>query len=121
MITRWHLIAVLASVGSIILAVGVIFLVQYLSEEQEAHVLSHDPPPASVRRGKIVLSLSSAMVILAAGPPGGPLRVESSFDPDVYTLVQQYHEGDTEDWTYRVDFHERSVLHVSVIGIWLGT
>ncbi len=120
MITRWHLTAVLACAGSIVLAVGVIFLVQHLSEKPEAHLLSQDAPPAGLRQGKVVLSLSSAMVLLAAGPPGGPLRVESSFDPDVYALVQQYREGDTEGWTYRLDFHERSVLHISVIGIWLG-
>jgi hypothetical protein len=112
--------AVFACVGGIVLAIGAIFLVQHLSEKPEAHLQSHDAPPAGLRHGKVVLSLSSAMVILAAGPPGGPLRVESSFDPDVYTLVQQYQEGDAEDWTYRVDFHEKSVLHVSVIGIWLG-
>jgi len=107
-------------VGSIVLALGGIFLVQHLSEKPEAHLLSQDAPQGVLRRGKVVLSLSSAMVMLAAGPPGGPLRVESSFDPDVYTLVQRYQEGDTGDWTYRVDFHERTVLHISVIGIWLG-
>jgi hypothetical protein len=112
--------AVFACVGSIVLAVGAIFLVQHLSEKPQAHVLAHDAPPAGFRQGKVVLSLSSAMVILAAGPPGGPLRVESSFDPDVYTLEQRYEEGDAEDWTYRLDFHEKSVLHISVIGIWLG-
>jgi hypothetical protein len=112
--------AVFACAGSIVLAVGAIFLVQHLSEKPETHLLSQDVPPAGLRRGKVVLSLSSAMVILEAGPPGGPLRVESSFDPDVYTLVQQYQGGDTEDWTYSVDFHEKSVLHISVIGIWLG-
>jgi hypothetical protein len=112
--------AVFACVGSIVLAVGAIFLVQHLSEKPETHLLSHDAPPASPREGKVVLSLSSAMVILAAGPAGGPLRVESSFDPDVFTLEQRYQGGDTEAWTYRVDFHEKRVLHISVIGIWLG-
>jgi hypothetical protein len=120
MITRWHLKAVFACAGSILLAVGVIFLVQYLSENPQAHLLSHDAPPAGLRQGKVVLSLSSAMVTLAAGPPGGPLRVESSFDPDVYTLDQQYQEGENEDWTYSLDFHEKRVLHISVIGIWMG-
>ena len=120
MITRWHVAAVFACAGGIVLAVGAIFLVQHLSERPEAHLLSHDAPPAGLGRGKVVLSLSSAMVLLSAGPPGGPLRVESSFDPDVYTLVQQYQGSDAEDWTYRVDFHEKTVLHISVIGIWLG-
>jgi hypothetical protein len=119
-ITRWHLMAVIACAGSIVLAIGVIFLLQHLSETPEAHLLSQDAPPAGLRQGKVVLSLSSAMVMLAAGPPGGPLRVESSFDPDVFNLVQQYREGDDQDWTYRVDFHEKRVLHISVIGIWLG-
>jgi hypothetical protein len=119
-ITRRHLVVVVAWVGCIVLAVGAIFLVQHLAEQPEPHVLSHDAARAGFRQGKVVLSLSSAMVMLAAGPPGGPLRVESSFDPDVYTLSQQYREGDSDDWTYRVDFHEKSVLHISVIGIWLG-
>jgi hypothetical protein len=60
------------------------------------------------------------MVTLRAGPPGDPLRVESRFDPDVYTLAHRYEEGDTGDWTYNLDFHEQSLLHVSVIGVWLG-
>lgn len=120
MITRRHLKVVAAWAGSIALSVGVIFLVQHLSEEPQSHLLSHDAPPAGLKRGKVVLSLSSATVILAAGPPGGPLSVESSFDPDVFTLAQQYQEGDNQDWTYRLDFHQKSLLHISVIGIWLG-
>jgi len=118
MIKRWHLKTLFACLG--IVAVGVIFLVQHMSEEPEAQLLSHDAPPAGLGRGKVLLSLSSAMVTLEAGPPGGPLRVESSFDPDVYTLEQHYEEGDNEDWTYCLDFHERSLLHISVISIWLG-
>jgi hypothetical protein len=119
MIKSWHVKAVMVCVGVIALAVGVIFLVQHVSEEPEVHQLSQNSP-AGLRRGKVVLEFSSAMVTLAAGPPGGPLRVESSFDPDVYTLAQQYEEDDNQDWTYRLDFHENSVLHISVIGIWLG-
>jgi hypothetical protein len=111
---------VLVPVGCAVLAVGGIFLVQHLSEKPEAHRLIHDAPPAGLGQGKVVLSLSSAFVLLAAGPPGGPLRVESNFDPDVYTLAQQYREDDEEAWTYRLDFHEKTVLHISVIGIWLG-
>jgi hypothetical protein len=107
-------------VGSIVLGVGGIGLIQHLSERAEPYLLTQDAPPSLFHRGKVVLSLSSAMVMLAAGPPGGPLRVESSFDPDVYTLMHQYQEGDADDWTYRVDFHEKTVLHISVIGIWLG-
>ena len=120
MIKRWHLKALFACLGIIALAVGVIFLVQHMSEEPEAQLLSHDAPPAGLGRGKVLLSLSSAMVTLEAGPPGGPLRVESSFDPDVYTLEQRYEKGDNEDWTYSLDFHERNLLHISVIRIWLG-
>jgi len=120
MIKRWHLRAFIACLGIIALAVSVIFLVQHMSEEPEAHMLTHDAPPTGLGRGKILLSLSSAMVTLEAGPPGGPLRVESSFDPDVYTLEQHYEEGNDGDWTYSLDFHERSLLHISVISIWLG-
>jgi hypothetical protein len=112
--------AVLALAACALLVVVGISLVQHLSEKPEAHLLSHEAPPAGLGQGKVVLSLSSAMVMLAAGPPGGPMRVESSFDPDVYTLEQQYRGGDTEGWTYRIDFHEKTVLHISVIGIWLG-
>ena len=120
MIKRWHLKALFACAGIIALAVGVIFLFQHMSEEPEAHLLSHDAPPAGLSRGKILLSLSSAMVTLEAGPPGGPLRVESNFDPEVYALEQHYQQGNAGDWTYNLDFHERSLLHISVISIWLG-
>ena len=120
MITRRHLRALLACVGIGALAVGAIFVVQYLAEEPETQALSHDASLDRLVRGTIVLSLSSAMVILAEGQPGGPLRVESSFDPDVYTLAQRYDESDDGRWTWRLDFHERSVLHISVIRVWLG-
>ncbi len=120
MIKRRHLNGLLVCVGIMTLAVGVIFLLQHISERPEAHLLSHDAPPAGLGRGKVLLSLSSALVTLEAGPPGGPLRVESSFDPDVYTLEHRYEEGKDGDWVYYLDFHERSLLHISVIGIWLG-
>ena len=120
MIKRQHLRALFACTCIVVLAAGTLFLVQHMSEKPEAHVLSHDAPQAGLRPGKVVLSLSSAMVTLAAGPPGGPLRVESNFDPDVYTLAHRYEEGDDSDWTYRLDFHEKSVFHISVIRIWLG-
>ena len=70
MITRRHLKALVACVGIIVLAAGTLFLVQHMSEEPEAHVLSQDAPSAGLGQGKVVLSLSSAMVMLAAGPPG---------------------------------------------------
>jgi len=117
---RWNLKALSACVSIIVLAVCVLFLVQHVTEKPEAHLLSHDGPPAGLQRGKVLLSLSSSMVTLRAGPPGEALRVESSFDPDVYTLGHRYEEGDNGDWTYYLDFHERSLLHVSVIGVWLG-
>jgi len=120
MITRRHLTTFLVCTGIVVLAVGATFFVQHLTEEPEAQVLTHNAPPTGIHRGKIVLALSSAMVRLAVGPPGAPLRVESSFDPDVYTLEQHYEKGSHSDWTWRLDFHERSVMHISVIGIWLG-
>ena len=115
-----HLKGLFACVGIIVLAVGVILVVQQISEKPQAQLLSHDGPPPGLGRGKLLLSLSSAMVTLEAGPPGGPLRIRSSFDPDVYTLEQRYEEGNNNDWTYSLDFHERSLLHISVIRIWLG-
>jgi len=120
MIKRWHLKGLVACVGIIALVVGVILVVQLVSEDPEAQLLSDDPPPAGLGRGKVLLALSSAMVTLEAGPPGGPLRVESNFDPDVHTLECQYEEGDDESWTYSIDFHEKSLFHISVISVWLG-
>jgi hypothetical protein len=120
MFKRRHLTALFVSAGIIAFGVGVIFLIQHISEQPEAHLLSHDAPPAGLGRGKVLLSLSSAMVSLEAGPPGGPLRVESGFDPDVYTLEHSYEEGKDGKWIFHLDFHERSLLHISVIGIWLG-
>lgn len=104
---------------------GGTFLVQHLSENIEETRLTQEigPPPAgfpSLRPGAVVLSLSSAAVTVKAGPAGGPIRVESDFDPDVYWLEQRYEEDGTGGWIYRVDFHEKTVLHVSVVSIWLG-
>ena len=70
MIARRHLKALGACVGIIVLAAGTLFLVQHMSEEPEAHVLSQEASPAGLGQGKVVLSLSSAMVMLVAGPPG---------------------------------------------------
>ena len=70
MITRQQLKALVACVGIIVLAIGTLFLVQHMSEEPEAHVLTQDASPAGLGQGKVVLSLSSAMVMLVAGPPG---------------------------------------------------
>lgn len=118
--TQRHLKALLACTGIIVLAVCLLFLVQHATEKPEAHLLSQDAPPAGPQRGKVLLSLSSAMVTVRSGPPGEPLRVESSFDPEVYTLAHRYEEDGDGGWTYNLDFHERSLLHVSVIGVWLG-
>jgi len=120
MMARRHLKALFACVCTAVLAVVALMLVQHVSETPEPHLLSHDVPPADPRPGKIVLSLSSAMVTFAAGPPGAPLRVESKFDPDIFTLAHRYEDGGDGGWTWRLDFHEKSVLNISVIKIWLG-
>ena len=120
MITQRHLKALVACTGITVLAVCALFLVQHATEKPEAHILSHDAPLDALRRGRVVLSLSSAMVTLRAGPPEEPLRVESTFDPDVYTLAHRYEEDGNGDWTYDLEFHEQRLLHVSVIGVWLG-
>jgi hypothetical protein len=99
---------------------GGTFLVQQLSLRPEKKQLVRQAPPAGSAPGKIVLSLSSAAVTVKAGPVGGPIRVESNFDPGVHWLEQDYDEDGTGGWTYRLDFHEKKVLHVSVVSIWLG-
>jgi len=100
------------------LALGGMFLVQYLAEvPEEARLVQ---PVAGPRAGTVVLSLSSAAVSVVAGPAGEPIRVESSFDPDVYRLEDRYEDDGVGAWSYRLDFHERTVLHVSVVSIWLG-
>jgi hypothetical protein len=106
-------------------ALGGTFLVQHFSENAEetrlAQEIGSSPAGApSERPGSVVLSLSSASVTVKAGPAGGPIRVESDFDPEVYWLEQSYEEDGAGGWIYRVDFHEKTVLHVSVVGIWLG-
>jgi hypothetical protein len=100
--------------------VGGLFLVQHASlEPDEARLVQQLPGPGSAP-GRVVLSLSSAAVTVTAGPAGGPIRVESSFDPDVHRLEQSYDEDGDGGWTYRLDFHERRLLHVSVVSVWLG-
>jgi len=109
----------------IALVLGGTFLIQHLSESTEETRLTQEigPSPAgapSERPGAVVLSVSSAAVLVRAGPPGGPIRVESDFDPDIFSLEQSYEEDEAGVWSYRVDFHEKTVLHVSVVSIWLG-
>lgn len=118
--------ASLAAAGLlVILLVGGVFLVQRLSERAEETRLAQKLPSADLaapfdRPGRVVLSLSSAAVTVDAGPPGAPIRVESSFDPDVFRLEQAYEEDADGGWTYRVDFHEKRTFHVSVVQIWIG-
>jgi len=104
----------------IAIALGGIFFIQHLSENAKETRLIQKGPPVGSAPGRIVLSLSSAAVTVKAGPAGGPIRVESSFDPEVYRLEQKYEEDDAGGWFYRLDFHERTLFHVSVVSIWLG-
>jgi hypothetical protein len=113
--------AVLFALGLLVaIVLGGTFLVQRLSVELEEKRLVQQAPPMGSAPGKVVLSLSSAAVTVKAGPAGGPIRVESNFDPDVHRLEQSYDEDVTGGWTYRLDFHEKRLLHVSVVSIWLG-
>lgn len=109
----------------VLLGVGGLFLVQRLSEETETRRLAQELPPlpgdaAPARPGKVVLSLSSAAVTVEAGPAGQPIRVESEFDAGVHRLEQSYQEDERGGWVYRLDFHEKRLLHVSVVAVWLG-
>ncbi len=96
------------------------FLVQRLAEHPEEMRLSQGSPPPGSPPGRVVLSLSSAAAIVRAGPAGGAIKVESNFDPDVHEMRQSFDEADDGGWTYRLDFHEKKLLHVSVVSIWLG-
>jgi len=104
----------------VVIILGGTFLVQQLSVEREEKRLVQPIPPAGSVPGRIVLSLSSAAVTVEAGPAGGPIRVESDFDPDVHRLEQSYTEDGAGGWTYRLEFHEKKLLHVSVVSVWLG-
>jgi hypothetical protein len=116
----------LAALGLLLaLVVGVVFLVQRGWEDAEPKKLVQELPSlmgsSSIRPpGRVVLSLSSAAVSVVSGPPGGPIRVESEFDPDVFSLEQSYNEDSAGGWVYRVDFHEKKTFHVSVLKIWIG-
>jgi hypothetical protein len=102
------------------LFIGGRFLVQGLTVHPEEMRLTQQAPPTGSRPGRVVLSLSSAAAIVKAGPAGGQIRVESSFDPDVHEMEQRFTEAEDGGWTYRLDFHEKKLLHVSVVSIWLG-
>ena len=116
----------LAALGFLLLCVlGVVFTLQGLAVEREPRELTRriDPRPsdgAPPPPGRLVLSLSSAAVTLTGGPAGSPIRVESEFDPEVFLLEQSHEEQPDGSWTHRIDFHERRLLHVSVIQVWLG-
>lgn len=105
-------------VGAVL--IGIVFTVQHVSLEPEEKALTQGLHPRAGSSGRVVLSLSSAAVTVRAGPAGGPIRVTSDFDPGVFRLEHAYEENDEGGWTYRVDFHERTNLHVSVVRIWLG-
>jgi hypothetical protein len=117
----WLACAGVSALGLVVAVfLGGLFLVQRASlEPEEARLVQRLPGPGSAP-GRVVLSLSSAAVTVTAGPAGGPIRVESSYDPDVHRLEQSYDEDATGGWTYRLDFHERRLLHVSVVSVWLG-
>jgi hypothetical protein len=109
----------------VLLTIGGLFLVQHLSVEPEPRRLAQELPPVPLDAppgppGRVVLSLSSAAVTVEAGPSGEPIRVESDFDPDVHRMEQSYEEDGAGGWVYRLDFHEKRLLHVSVVGVWLG-
>jgi len=102
------------------IVIGATFLVQRVSLEPEEERLVQQVRTAGSLPGKVVLSLSSAAVRVKAGPAGGPIRVESDFDPDVHRLEQNHETDGSGGWTYRLDFHERRLLHVAVVSVWLG-
>lgn len=109
----------------VLLVVGGTFLVQHSLEEAEEKRLVQELRPAPAGDppeppGKVLLSLSSAAVTVMAGPANEPIRVESNFDPDVFRLEQSYQEDEAGGWVYSLDFHEKSLFHVSVVGIWVG-
>ena len=109
----------------VLLALGGLFLVQRLAENPQPKRLTRELPPLTGDAprqlpGRVVLSLSSAAVSVEAGPAGAPVRVESDFDPDVHRLEQSFREDESGSWVYRLDFHEKRLLHVSVVGVWLG-
>jgi hypothetical protein len=108
----------------VVLALGGTFLVQHFSESPEdatvSRMIGSSPSSSPPRPGRVVLSLSSAYVTVSAGPSGEPVRVESEFDPEVFELSHEYEENGEGGWVYRVDFHERTNFHVSVVRIWLG-
>ena len=80
------------------LFVGGRFLVQGLTVNPEEMRLTQEAPPAGSTPGRVVLSLSSAAAIVKAGPAGGPIRVESSYDPEVHVMEQTFTEaGDGVD------------------------
>jgi len=116
----------LAALGALLaLVLGVVFLVQGAPENLEPRELVQELPSpldgsSDRRSGRVVLSLSSAAVSVVSGPPGEPIRVEAEFDPDVFSLEQSYEEDSAGVWSYRVDFHEKKTLHISVLKIWMG-
>jgi hypothetical protein len=100
-----------------VLAVAILFTVQYALLEPEENTLVQK---TGATEGKVILSLSSAAVTVKTAPPGGPIRVVSNFDPDVFSLEQGYTEDVGGGWVYRLDFHERRTLHIAVVSIWAG-
>jgi hypothetical protein len=109
----------------VLLVIAGIFFVQHSREQPREQRLTQEIPGGFEQAeagtpGKVVLSLSSAAVFVEAGPPGEPIRVVSDFDPRVHRMTQTFEEDDVRGWRYRLDFHEKRLLHVSVVRVWLG-
>lgn len=114
--------AALLALGFLIaLVIGGVFLYQQSSLEPRQKRLEQQVRAVGSTPGRIVLSLSSATVSVKAGGAGEPIRVATAFDPTVHRLDHRYEQDDLGGWTYRLDFHERKLFHVSVFSIWLGT
>jgi hypothetical protein len=57
--------------------------------------------------GRVVLDLSMGTFEVVAGEPGGPIRVEGTYDVGSYELTESYETHDDSSWVYRVRFRRK--------------
>ena len=66
--------------------------------------------------GRVILNLSGADFHIYPGKPGEPTRVEASFNPGGYELVELYEPDDDGTWTYTVKFRPKGGSFLTKLG-----
>lgn len=70
--------------------------------------LPADFDPSTVRAGRLELDLRKGEFIVQPGPAGEPIKVESDYDTNAFTLAETYDQRDDGTWYYKISFDSKS-------------